>query len=82
LHNQYRTRLDLYCSLVFVSAVLAVGGPLLLLTGHRHPGAAALTFGLFVALTFVCYVAAVTAARGYVGVLSAIDDAVGDAHRR
>jgi hypothetical protein len=82
VHNQYRTRLDMYCALVFVSGSLAVAGPALLLTGHTHHDAAFATFGGFAVLTIVCYKAAVTAAEGYVGALMAVDQAVGAARRR
>jgi hypothetical protein len=82
VHNQYRTRLDMYCALVFVSGTLAIAGPALLLTGRSHHAAAYATFGSFVVLTTVCYKAAVTAAQGYVGVLMAVDQAVGAARQR
>jgi hypothetical protein len=36
LHHQYRTRLDMYCVLVFVAGIIALGGGALFLVGNRR----------------------------------------------
>ena len=72
-HDQYRTRLDMYCVLVFVSGVLGIGGGSILLTGHRHVTAAVTTIAIGVAFASVCYRAAISAAEGYTGILASID---------
>lgn len=76
LHDQYRNRLDLYCTLVFVCAVLAGGGlALLSKDSHRLAGVVCIVF--FCISAGVSYRAAITSAEGYTGALNAIDDAVG-----
>jgi len=75
-HDQYRTRLDLYCLLVFVLVAL---GALVLVMFKPHSGdwrlgtALALTYWL---LAGIAYSAAVASARGYGSVLRTINDAV------
>lgn len=64
-HDQFRDRLDMYCTLVFVCAGLAVAAPLL----SYGRGSLRLPFVLFgvgfVILAMVSYSAAVASARGY-----------------
>ena len=71
-HDQYRTRLDMYCTLVFVFVALAVIGPLLLPHGHGYLRAAVVTLVAFLALALVSYRAAIASARGYTTVLKTI----------
>ncbi len=78
-HDQFRTRLDMYCTLVFVSLSLAVAAPLILRdVPHGHGEGllqwlAAPTF--FVLLAFASYKAAVASARGYCSILRIMDEA-------
>lgn len=80
-HDQYRTRLDLYCLLVFVFLVLAVLSAVLLNDAShgllaRFGGAA-----VFLALAIVGYEAAIASARGYGTVLKTIDSRTAAADR-
>jgi hypothetical protein len=73
-HDQFRDRLDMYCTLVFVSAVLvAVTGAVL---WDRVPWwqttSLAVSFGLF---AIVCYQSAIASARGYCVALREMDRA-------
>ncbi len=71
-HDQYRTRLDMYCMLVFVFFVLAIFSPILITEGSRYlPGTVATSIA-FLFMSFVCYSAAVASARGYGTALRAI----------
>jgi hypothetical protein len=70
-HDQFRTRLDMYCTLVFVAAFLAVLSPVLLFELPRVQGM--LMAGFFLALAGSSYVAAVASARGYCVTLRALD---------
>lgn len=81
LHDQYRNRLDLYCSLVFVCGVLALGGGALLATQENGLAAGALVLVTFGATAEACYRAAVMSAEGYIGALQAIDKVVGASAR-
>jgi hypothetical protein len=72
-HDQYRTRLDMYCVLVFVGMVLAIGGGSLLGIHHGHPVQAGVTCGLGLVFAGVCYRSAIGAATGYTSILAAID---------
>ena len=79
-HDQYRSRLDMYCVLVFVSAFLAAIGPVLLITGQSDRPGAAVGVGLsFFVLALASYKAALLSAGHYAGVLRSIDIAVGQA---
>lgn len=74
-HTQFRTRLDMYCSLVYIFLTLAVIAPPLLIRVHVPYHAAGTIAGLtYLNLAIVCYGAAVTSARGYGAVLVAIND--------
>ncbi len=71
-HDQYRTRLDLYCMLVFIFLVLAILAPLLITSGAGYlPGTVATSFAYLV-MSFVSYGAAVASARGFGTALKAI----------
>lgn len=70
-HDQFRTRLDMYCTLVLVFLVLALGGGFAL--GGRVAWPFGLQFGIFCLLiSWVCYRAAIASAHGYGVVLVAI----------
>lgn len=79
LHDEYRNRLDLYCTLVFVCAGLAVGGGALLWTTDHGVVAAWVVFGAFGVSSLASYQAAITSAVGYTGALQAIDAHIGTA---
>lgn len=71
-HDQYRTRLDLYCSLVFVSTCLAIIS-LALIDDPVHGIAARLgAGGGFLLLAAVSYQAAIASAKGFGTVLAVI----------
>ena len=70
---QFRTRLDMYCTLVLVYGLLGfVSLPALWHFVHWHLASLA-AFTLFAALAAVSYAAAISSARGYGIVLVAID---------
>lgn len=69
-HDQYRTRLDMYCMLFFVFAVLALLGGAVAYRIHKWSG---VTLPLsFTILMCISYAASITSARAYGGVLRAI----------
>lgn len=70
-HRDYRTRLDMYCSLVLVFSFLAVMSGLLL-AAIAEWWAIAIVMAGFGMMALVSYKAAIASARGYVGVLSEI----------
>ncbi len=74
-HDAYRTRLDLYCTLVFVFAVLAILGPILLPRVNGYSEAAIAYFVGFLVLGVVSYGAALASARRYTVVLKTIVNA-------
>jgi hypothetical protein len=74
-HDQYRTRLDMYCSLVFVYGLLAAISPLLLTRGHEYVWWTAGTSVAYVVMSYVSYAAAIASARGYGVILRIIADA-------
>jgi hypothetical protein len=72
-HAHFRTRLDMYCTLVFVSILLAlVSAAALWKFGAWHAPAIATVAG-FVVLTWLSYRASIASAAGYGSVLRAID---------
>ncbi|MEV1130510.1 hypothetical protein [Agromyces sp. NPDC049794] len=72
-HDQFRTRLDMYCMLVFVAATAALVS-LPLLWGMPILGQIAVPLAL-VAVSWASYRAALSSARGYVTTLRQIDAA-------
>jgi heme A synthase len=71
-HDQFRTRLDMYCTLVFIQLVLA-GLTLILLVPTTAPLAATLlTTAAFCGLAVLSYSAAIASAQGYCSTLRAI----------
>lgn len=75
LHARYRRRLDLYCEMVCVSAVLAVLSTALFLTPDGHWVALPVSLVLLAALAITCYRAAIAAAFGYGQMLQVMEDA-------
>lgn len=72
-HDIYRTRLEMYCTLVFVSASLMLLTPIALL-GHVNIIAAAITFVSFAVMSVVSYLAALASAGGYCFALRQMDE--------
>jgi hypothetical protein len=73
-HDQYRTRLDLYCTLVFVAAASTVGGLALLWRLGLQTRLTLTAVGLLASWMF--YRAAIATARGYGLMLVAIGEHV------
>jgi hypothetical protein len=71
-HDQFRHRLDMYCTLVFVYILLMLLAVVLLIQGAGGLAAAAVVGSVYGALSWVSYNAAVASARGYGGVLTVI----------
>jgi hypothetical protein len=71
-HDQFRTRLDMYCTLVFVSGLLVVVTPLLLMGRLENLQVVGITVG-FLALAITSYNAAIASARGYCVALKQMD---------
>lgn len=72
-HEQFRTRLDMYCILVFVFAALAILAPTLLFSALAHPLPSITAFLLYFMLSWVSYEAALASARGYGSILRAVN---------
>ena len=84
-HDQYRTRLDMYCTLVFVFGALAVLAPALITHGRDHLVVTVTTCVAYALMSCVSYTAAVASARGYGVVLVALlhpDDSPAPSERR
>lgn len=77
-HDQFRTRLDMYCTLVFVATFLGVSSPLILLTLPRDSYVEVAIWLVpsmfFLVLAFTSYRAAVASARGYCSILRIMDE--------
>ena len=71
-HDQFRTRLEMYCTLVLVSGFLLALTPVVL-AGHIGVAALTITFGSFAAMGVVSYFAAIASAGGYCSVLKQMD---------
>jgi hypothetical protein len=72
-HDQFRTRLDMYCTLVFVSVALAALAPAILV-GRVGILALVITTGSFVVMAVTSYLAAIASARGYCTALKMMDE--------
>lgn len=77
-HDQFRNRLDMYCTLVFVFGVLLVVGAGLLAGGTGGLLASAGIAVGYLLLAWVSYEAAIASARGYGTVLRIIDERLAD----
>jgi FtsH-binding integral membrane protein len=71
-HDQFRTRLEMYCTLVLVSGFLLALIPIVL-AGHIGVAAVTITFASFAAMAVVSYLAAIASAGGYCSVLKQMD---------
>jgi hypothetical protein len=76
-HDQFRTRLDMYCTLVFVCVVLMIITPIAL-AGRVDVIAVAVTTGSFAVMAVASYLAAIASAGGYCTALRQMDEAVRD----
>jgi hypothetical protein len=74
-HDQFRTRLDMYCTLVFVSMFLAVITPIAFV-GHIRAIPTTITTASFMAMTFASYLAAISSAEGYCTALRQMDEPI------
>jgi hypothetical protein len=72
-HDQFRERLDMYCTMVFVAIVLAALTPAILGPSRIDWLQIAILSASFLALAVTSYFAAVSSAGGYVTVLRAMD---------
>jgi hypothetical protein len=73
-HDQFRTRLDMYCTLVFVSMSLMVIAPAVL-AGRIGVAATAITIGCFAVMSAASYLAAIASASGYCTTLVQMNEA-------
>lgn len=77
-HDQFRSRLDMYCILVFVSGLLAVLTPVLLLGRSIKIWSILALLAGFAAVSFSSYQAAIASAKGYCVALKEMDKATTD----
>jgi hypothetical protein len=73
-HDQFRTRLDMYCTLVFVSMFLMLIAPAVL-AGRIGVAATAITIGCFAVMSVASYLAALASASGYCTTLMQMNEA-------
>jgi hypothetical protein len=72
-HDQFRARLDMYCTLVFVSAFLALLTPTLLAGRSISSWIILAIVAIFCMLAAASYTAAIASAAGYCAALSIMD---------
>jgi hypothetical protein len=72
-HDQFRTRLDMYCTLVVVFALLAALGGILFTTSPMPLSGTVIVVAVFVGMAITSYSAAIASARGYCLALLQID---------
>jgi hypothetical protein len=72
-HDQFRNRLDMYCTLAFVFFILALLAAILLSQGSGGWLAGTLAGLLYLSLAWMSYEAAISSARGYGSVLLTIN---------
>jgi hypothetical protein len=72
-HDQFRNRLEMYCTLVFVSSSLLILTPIILLGSGIGSAAIGVIAVGFVALSEASYLAAIASARGYCSALREMD---------
>lgn len=72
-HDKFRSRLDMYCTLVFVSAVLLLLTPLVLAHSGISIAEIIVISGCFAVLSRASYFAAIASARGYCSALKEMD---------
>ena len=71
----------MYCTLVFVSALLAVLTPVILLGDGINVIAILIMSGIFLALSMVSYHGTIVNARGYCTMLKQMDEAFSSLHK-
>ncbi len=74
-HDQFRSRLGMYCNLVFVSASLLILTPIIFLESGIDTFTIAIISGSFAAFSTVSYLAALASAAGYCLALTQMDEA-------
>ena len=74
-HDQFRNRLEMYCTLDFVSTLLVVLTPAILFGSSIGLAAMAMISGGFAALSVASYLAAIASAGGYCAALREMDKA-------
>ncbi len=72
-HDKFRDRLEMYCTLVFVSLSLAILTPIILLGSGIDLAASAIITAGFAALGQASYLAAIASAGGYCSALKEMD---------
>jgi hypothetical protein len=73
-HDQFRSRLGMYCNLVFVSASLLILTPIILLGSGISATVIAIISSSFAAFSIISYLAALASADGYCLALTQMDD--------
>jgi hypothetical protein len=73
-HDQFRSRLEMYCTMVFLCAFLMLLSPLVLVGRINDLGMAIIT-AAFAVIGVASYLAAIASAEGYCTVLRQIDEA-------
>ncbi|WP_141823121.1 hypothetical protein [Humibacillus xanthopallidus] len=73
-HDQFRARLDMYCTLVFVS-IACVGTTLALLTTKVSGWTLVIVCAAFAIFGWIAYLSAIASAHGYGATLQVMDDA-------
>jgi hypothetical protein len=71
-HDQYRSRLNIYCLLTFIFSSLAIVSPIALVHGRADLADGVAFAVVYAILALVSYQAAIASARAYVGVLRVI----------
>ena len=73
-HDQFRNRLEMYCTMVFVSVSLALLAPAILIGSGIGALAIGVVSGGFIALCAASYSAAIASAGGYCAALKEMDE--------
>lgn len=76
-HDQFRNRLEMYCTLVFVSVSLVVLTIAILLGSGISTASIAIICGIFATLSATSYLAAIASAGGYCAALKEMDNTSG-----
>jgi hypothetical protein len=71
-HDQFRSRLDIYCMLTLIFILLAMASPVALIHHRDDLIGASIFSAVYAILSCVSYQAAIASARGYVSVLRVI----------
>ena len=71
-HDQYRSRLNIYCLLTFIFSSLAIVSPIALVHGQADLADGVAFAVVYAILALVSYAAAIASARAYVGVLRVV----------